>query len=66
VRAAIAAAGKAGVTRYAICQATGIDKAVLYKFAAGERGMSLEALDALAEYLELEIASRKFPLTKGR
>lgn len=49
-------------TRYRICQATGLNEAALSKFFHGERGMSLESIDKLAEFLELEIVVRK----KGR
>ena len=45
----------AGVTRYRIAKECGIDQAVLSKFARGERGISLEALDALGVYLDLQV-----------
>lgn len=48
-----------GETRYAICKATGLDNATLCRFVSGERGLSMEALDTLAEYLELDIVSRR-------
>ena len=44
-----------GLTAYAICKATGIDKATLSKFLAGERGISAKALDRLGELLDFEI-----------
>lgn len=56
----------ADCSRYAIWQATGIDQAVLSKFLKGERGMSLESLDKIAEFLNLEIAVRKPRKPKGR
>ena len=62
-RAAIREADDAGVTRYAISKATGIDQAVLSKFLSGERGMSLESLDKLAAFLKLEV--RKACNSKG-
>jgi len=45
----------AGVTRYVISKQTGIDQSVLSKFVRGERGLSFEALDALGDYLGLEV-----------
>jgi len=44
-----------GLSAYAIGKATGIDKATLSKFLAGERGISAKALDRLGELLEFEI-----------
>lgn len=38
-----------GLTRYRICKTTGIDQSALGKFCAGERGLSLESLDLIAE-----------------
>ena len=48
-----------GETRYQICKATGLDNATLCRFVSGERGLSMTALDTLAEYLELDIISRR-------
>lgn len=48
-----------GETRYQIWKATSIDNATLCRFVSGERGLSMEALDTLAEYLELDIISRR-------
>jgi transcriptional regulator with XRE-family HTH domain len=39
-----------GVTRYRISQETGIDEAALSRFMSGERGLSMAAIDRLAEY----------------
>jgi plasmid maintenance system antidote protein VapI len=50
-------------SRYAIHKATGIDQAVLSKFVHGERGVSLDTVDILGEYLGLEITLRN--KTKG-
>jgi transcriptional regulator with XRE-family HTH domain len=55
----------ADCTRYAMAKATGIDQAVLSKFLTGERGMSLESLDKLAEFLNLQITVRK-PRKRGK
>jgi transcriptional regulator with XRE-family HTH domain len=48
-----------GLTRYRISQATGISEAGLGKFVHGERGLSLESIDRLAEFLNLELTVRK-------
>ncbi len=48
-----------GYSRYRIAQETGVDAAVLCHFVAGRRGMSLESIDALGEYLGLELVSRR-------
>jgi hypothetical protein len=47
------------LSRYAISKATGIDQAVLCRFAAGTAGMSLESIDKLMDALGLEIRPRK-------
>ena len=48
-----------GITRYRIAQDTGLNEAALGKFFHGERGMSLESIDILADYLHLEVVVRK-------
>ena len=48
-----------GETRYRIAQETGINEAALGKFYHGERGLSLDSLDKLAEYLQLVVTTRK-------
>ena len=45
---------------------TGVDKSVLSKFVRGLRGMSLESVDALVEYLELRLVADDEPKRKGR
>ena len=52
-----------GYTRYAIWKATGIDQGVLSHFLAGNRGISMESLDVLAEFLDLEVVRKS---KKGR
>jgi transcriptional regulator with XRE-family HTH domain len=44
-----------GLTRYQIAKATGIDESALAKFYNGHRGLSMAALDALGEFLQLKI-----------
>lgn len=55
-----------GETRYAIAKATGVDQSTLSRFVSGERGLSMEALDAVAEHLGLELADKRRPKRKGR
>ncbi len=47
-----------GMSRYAICKASGIDQGGMSNFMAGKRGLSLAALDALADVLGLSITTR--------
>ena len=54
-----------GLTRYEIAKRTGIDHSALAKFYNGHRGLSMDALNALGECLELAIVSTKHPKTKG-
>ena len=57
------AIGDSGETRYRIAQETGLNEAALGKFFHGERGLSLDSLDKLAEYLGLEVVTKR---RKGR
>ena len=63
IRRAVAASG---LTRYRISKITGIDQAVLSRFMAGKVGLSMSALDRLADALELEVVARKQRKTRGR
>ena len=56
---------EAACTRYAISKATGIDQAVLSRFLAGERGMSLDSIDKLGEFLKLSLVDDKQPEDRG-
>ena len=47
------------VSRYRIAQETGIAEASLSRFVNGERGLSFEALDVLAEYIGLEVRKQE-------
>ena len=53
-------------TRYAIFKATGIGQDVLSRFIHGERGLSMEVLDKLGEYLRLRIVADNPPAKKGK
>jgi transcriptional regulator with XRE-family HTH domain len=47
----------ADVTRYRIAQETGLEESALSRFVSRERGLSMEALDALAEFFGLELVA---------
>ncbi|MBI2826535.1 MAG: helix-turn-helix domain-containing protein [Planctomycetia bacterium] len=55
-----------GLTRYRIAKETGLSEATLSKFYLGQRGLSMEALNALGECLELTIHLGRKPDTKGQ
>ena len=48
-----------GYSRYAICKATGLDNGAMSHFLAKHRGLSLDSLDALADFLVLEVVRKK-------
>jgi transcriptional regulator with XRE-family HTH domain len=52
IRRAIRASG---LSAYQLCQAIGLDQSTLSRFLSGRCGLSLEALDRLAEELNLEV-----------
>ena len=54
-----------GLTRYRIAQDTGIDESALAKFYHGTRGLSLDNLDLLCEYLGLRIVAECKAKKKG-
>jgi cyanate lyase len=54
-----------GLTRYRISKETGVSEATLSKFYLGQRGLSMEALDALGECLRLSIVLGRKPDPKG-
>ena len=49
----------AGRTRYKLAQETGIDQAVLSRFMHRKGGMLIDAIDRLAEALDLELVPRQ-------
>lgn len=53
-----------GESRYRICKETGLDPATLHRFTTGERGLSMEALDAVADYLGLSIVVNRKPVKR--
>jgi transcriptional regulator with XRE-family HTH domain len=54
-----------GLTRYQIAKRTGIDESALAKFYNGHRGLSMGALNALGEFLQLRIVMGRKPTKKG-
>ncbi len=62
VRAAVDASG---LSRYAICKATGINQAAMSRFMTGKGGLSMAALDRLAKCIGLEV-KLKAKHRKGR
>jgi transcriptional regulator with XRE-family HTH domain len=50
---------KAAVSRYEIAKATGVGQPALSRFVHGERGLSVEALDAIGLYLGLSITTSR-------
>ena len=55
-----------GLTRYRIAKETGISESALAQFYNGHRGLSIEALNALGEYLQLKITLGRTPGKKGK
>ena len=48
-----------GVTRYRIAKETGISESALAQFYNGHRGLSMKAMNALGQYLELKITMHR-------
>ena len=57
---------ESGLTRYRIAQETQISESTLSKFYLGQRGLSMEALDALGECLDLTITVGRKPQKKEK
>ena len=55
-----------GLTRYRIAKETGISESALAQFYNGNRGLSMEALNALGECLQLTIHLGRKPDQKGK
>jgi transcriptional regulator with XRE-family HTH domain len=56
---------ESGLTRYRIAQETGISETALSLFYNGQRGLSMKALNALGEFLQLKITMGREPDEKG-
>lgn len=54
-----------GLTRYRIAKETGISESALAQFYNGHRGLSMDALNALGEFLQLTIILGRTPGKKG-
>lgn len=52
---------ESGITRYRISQETGISESTLSQFSNGNRGLSMEALNAIGEFLQLRIVMDRKP-----
>jgi len=50
-----------GLTRYRIAKETGISESALAQFYNGHRGLSMDALNALGEFLQLTITLGRKP-----
>ena len=53
-------------SRYRIAQETGIPESALSRLMSGERGLSVESVETLADYLGLEITIKPKRRKKGR
>jgi len=56
---------RSGISRYRISREAGVSEGQLCRFMAGE-GLSLRSIDALAEYLGLELTARAKQQKKGK
>ena len=63
IRKAIDTSGK---SRYRISKDTGISESRLCQLMAGTKGLSIEALELLADHLGLEIVARRKRRRKGK
>ncbi|HEX3151654.1 MAG TPA: helix-turn-helix transcriptional regulator [Gemmataceae bacterium] len=54
-----------GFSRYRIAKETGISESTLAQFYNGHRGLSMDALDALGQFLQLKITLGRTPSKKG-
>ncbi len=66
IREGIERAEASGTTRYKIAKDTGISQAALSRFVNGERGLGVELVERLADYLGLEIVIREKRTRKGK
>ena len=55
-----------GLTRYRIAQETGIGESTLGQFYNGQRGLSMESLNALGAFLQLKIVMERPPSRKEK
>lgn len=55
---------EADVSRYEIARQTGVSETTLCRFVSGERGISVDAMDRIGQYLGLAIVRPKKRPTK--
>ena len=55
-----------GLTQYRIAKDTGIPQSALSRLMSGERGLSVESIEQLCDYLGLEIVLRPTPKAAKR
>ena len=55
-----------GLTRYRIAKETGISESALAQFYNGHRGLSMKALNALGEFLELKVVLGRKSQKRGK
>lgn len=48
-----------GMTRYEISKLSGVEQSALSRFMSGERGLTTESIDKLAEALDWKIVANK-------
>ncbi len=63
LRAAVAGCG---MSLGDLARATGVDKSALSRFVNGERGLSMEGIDAIGQCLGLRIVADKLKTKKGK
>ena len=63
LRAAVAGCG---MSLGDLARATGVDKSALSRFVNGERGLSMEAMDAIGQCLGLRIVAEDPKTKKGK
>jgi transcriptional regulator with XRE-family HTH domain len=66
LRDAIKQATAEGESRYALAKATGVDQGNLTNFLLGKRGLSLDAIDALANHLGWKLTWPDANLTESK
>lgn len=50
-----------GMTRYAICKATGIPQSVMSRFMAGTNGISMESVDLICSTIQARLVTDHEP-----
>jgi predicted XRE-type DNA-binding protein len=58
------AISQSGLSQYAICKATGINKANLSRFMRGETGLEMANTDKIVAMLGLKLEARRRPQIK--